>query len=56
MGNCMRVTRGVFGAGTVHSGLTPLGRDDSAAIAAVESVLSKSRVSILLMVVGCDVV
>ena len=39
----------------LHSGLTPLGRDDSAAKAAVESVLSTTRVSIPLIVASCDV-
>ncbi len=39
----------------LHSGLTPLGRDDSAAKAAVESVLSTIRAFILLIIASCDV-
>lgn len=54
MANCT-IWRGGVRRMDLHSGLTPLGRDDSAAKAAVESVLSTIRAFILLIIASCDV-
>ena len=43
-------------AGDIHSGLTPLGRVDSAAKTEVESVLNSTKALILLITADCGVV